>query len=41
MEESLELPELADRIESIDIYTNTLEGVRQLILEECSRWLEA
>lgn len=41
IEDSLELPQLADRIEAIDIYTNTLEGVRQLILRECRRWVEA
>jgi len=41
IEENLELPKLADRIEAIDIYTNTLEGVRQLILKECRRWVEA
>ncbi|MBI2956150.1 MAG: hypothetical protein HYY26_02435 [Acidobacteria bacterium] len=41
LEHSLELAELADRIEHIDIYTNTLEGVRQRILEESRRWLEA
>lgn len=41
IEDSLELPELADHIEHIDIYTNTLEGVRQLILDECAGWLEA
>jgi hypothetical protein len=40
IEKHFELTELADRIESIDIYTNTLEGVRQLILKECRRWLE-
>ena len=41
IEENLELPKLADRIEAIDIYTNTLEGVRQLILKACRRWVEA
>jgi len=41
IEDSLELPELADRIEHIDIYTNTLEGVRQLILDECAAWQES
>lgn len=41
IEENLELPKLADRIEAIDIYTNTLEGVRKLILKECRRWVEA
>ena len=41
VEDSLELKELADRIDQIDIYTNTLEGVRELILEECRPWLES
>jgi hypothetical protein len=41
IERHFELTELADRIEAIDIYTNTLEGVRQLILRECRRWVEA
>jgi len=41
MENALGLPELADRIEHIDIYTNTLERVRQLILDECVPWVEA
>ncbi|HSC78067.1 MAG TPA: DUF5752 family protein [Candidatus Acidoferrales bacterium] len=40
MEDSLELPKLAERVEAIDIYTNTLDGVRQLILKECRRRLE-
>jgi hypothetical protein len=40
MENNFELAELADRIEAIDIYTNTLEGVRQLILRECRRWVD-
>lgn len=34
---SLDLPELAERIDHIDIYTNTLEGVRQLILAEIQK----
>ena len=38
-EESLGLKGLADRIDQIDIYTNTLEGVRQHILEEAAPWL--
>ncbi|MBI4466658.1 MAG: hypothetical protein HY656_04430 [Acidobacteria bacterium] len=41
MEHSLGLPELADRVEHIDIYTNTLERVRQLILDECIPWVES
>lgn len=41
LEDSLGLKELADRVDQIDIYTNTLEGVRLRILEEASRWLTA
>lgn len=40
-EENLGLKELGDRIDLIDIYTNTLEGVRQHILEETTPWLAA
>jgi hypothetical protein len=40
-EESLGLKDLGDRVDLIDIYTNTLEGVRQHILEEATPWLEA
>ncbi|MFQ5817083.1 MAG: DUF5752 family protein [Terriglobia bacterium] len=36
---SLDLPELAQRIDQIDIYTNTLGGVRTLVLQETKRWL--
>jgi hypothetical protein len=41
LEDSLGLKELADRVDLIDIYTNTLDRVRELIREECARWLEA
>ncbi len=41
IEDSLGLKELADRIDLIDIYTNTLEGVRQHLLEEATPWLAA
>ena len=41
MEHSLGLRELGDRIDRIDIYTNTLDGVRQQILEEAAHWLAA
>jgi len=41
MEKNLELTELADKIEHIDIYTNTLEGVRQLILNEVRPSIES
>jgi hypothetical protein len=33
------MKELGERIDLIDIYTNTLEGVRQRILEEAAPWL--
>jgi len=39
LEDSLGLKELADAIDQIDIYTNTLEGIRQRILEEATLWL--
>ena len=38
---SLDLPDLARKIDAIDIYTNTLEGLRQRILEEISAWMTA
>ena len=41
IEDSLGLKELAGRIDLIDIYTNTLEGVRQRILEGANPWLAA
>ncbi len=41
LEDSLGLKELADRVDQIDIYTNTLGGVRQRILEEAAPWLTA
>ena len=41
VEDNLGLRELADRIDRIDIYTNTLDGVRQRILEEATPWLAA
>ena len=40
-ERSLGLKQLSERIDGIDIYTNTLEGVRQHILEEATAWLPA
>ncbi|MFQ5927437.1 MAG: DUF5752 family protein [Terriglobia bacterium] len=36
---SLDLAELARHIDQIDIYTNTLDGVRALILKEAQKWL--
>ncbi|MFQ5776431.1 MAG: DUF5752 family protein [Terriglobia bacterium] len=38
---SLKLPELAEQIERIDIYTKTLEDVRRQIVELAEPWLEA
>lgn len=35
----LKLPELAQKIERIDIYTNTLEGVRQQMVDLAASWL--
>lgn len=37
---NLDLPELAEQIELIDIYANTVEGVRQKILELAQPWVE-
>ena len=37
LQEELEMPRLADRINRIDIYTSTLEGVRRSILELVDR----
>lgn len=37
---SLDLPELAEQVERIDIYTNTLEGVRAKIMALAQPWLE-
>ena len=37
---NLDLPELAEQIELIDIYANTLEGVRQKVLELGQPWVE-
>ncbi len=37
----LGLKELSDRVDRIDIYANTLEGVRQHILQEASAWMPA
>jgi hypothetical protein len=39
LECSLGLKDLGDKIEQIDIYTHTLEAVRQSILEETAPWL--
>ena len=41
IEDGLGLAELGDRIDRIDIYTHTLDGVRQRILEEAAPWLAA
>ncbi|MFQ5662458.1 MAG: DUF5752 family protein [Terriglobia bacterium] len=37
---SMDLGELAEQIERIDIYTNTLEGVRRRIIQLGQAWLE-
>ena len=39
IEEELDLPELAEDIDEIDIYTNTLEGIRQKLIETIYRWI--
>lgn len=36
---SLHLPELADKLNHIDFYTNTLEGVREEMLEAIQPWV--
>jgi hypothetical protein len=36
----LDLTELAEQVERIDIYTNTLEGVRTKIIELAHAWVE-
>ena len=38
IEHSLELPALAERLDRIDFYTNTLEQIREEILESLQRW---
>jgi len=38
IEDSLGLPELAKRLDRIDFYTNTLEGVRKEILQALDTW---
>ena len=38
-EDSLGLPELAKRLDRIDFYTNTLEGVRKEILQVLDSWI--
>ena len=40
IETSLEFPALARQINSIDIYVNTLEGLRQQILEAIHPWMD-
>ena len=36
---TLDLTELAEQVNKIDIYTNTLEGVRQTIVKLCQPWV--
>ena len=38
LEDSQDLPELAARLNRVDFYTNTLEGVRKEILETLTSW---
>ncbi|MBI2818440.1 MAG: hypothetical protein HYX73_00535 [Acidobacteria bacterium] len=38
IEDSLQLPDLAQRLNRIDFYMNTLEGVRKEILQVLDRW---
>jgi hypothetical protein len=40
IETSLELPELAWQINRIDIYVNTLEGLRQQMIETIQPWID-
>lgn len=39
IEDSLELPELGERLNRIDFYTNTLEGIRREILQVLDSWI--
>lgn len=39
IEHSLEFPELASKLNSVDFYTNTLEGVRAEILQAIEPWV--
>ncbi len=39
LEDSLGLKELAERIDQLDIYTKTLDQIRQQIIEEAQPWL--
>jgi hypothetical protein len=41
LSEELRLPELAQKIERIDIYANTLEGVRRKIVKLAEPYLES
>lgn len=40
IEDSLGLPELAEKLNCIDFYTNTLEGVRKEILQTLGPWIQ-
>ena len=40
IEDNLELPDLAARLNRIDFYVNTLEGVRKEILQTIERWTQ-
>lgn len=37
--DNLGMPDLARKIDAIDIYTNTLEGLRQRMVEEIGSWI--
>ena len=39
IDDSLGLPELAEKLNGIDFYTNTLEGVRREILRVLAPWI--
>lgn len=39
IEHSLDMPELADDLNQIDFYTNTLEGVREKVLKTLEPWI--
>lgn len=40
IERSLELPELAEKLNSVDFYANTLDGVRQELVQTIEPWIE-
>jgi len=40
IEHSMEMPELAEQLNAVDFYTNTLEGVRHEILDTLEPWVD-